>query len=125
MKSKNIRWWIVSVVTLFYLVFAIKIRPMAYAENWHNGLQIFFGCLPNLIAVIGLTSLFNIFIQKEKHLKSIFYVGIAVLLYEITGGFGRKSGIGITFDYLDIVATFVGMIVSYFIEKSFLKKNEL
>lgn len=122
MKNKKIRLLILLLIVGFYLIFAIEIRPNVYSQPNKLILKKVLGCLPNFIAVIAATNFIQLFNNDDKIFKPILYSGIAILLYEVTGGFGRKSGIGITFDYLDIIATLIGVVIAYIIELR-LKRN--
>lgn len=114
-----IRFTIVTLVVILYLIIAISIRPMAYSENWNRFLQSLLGCIPNFIACIGLVNLFKIFYLKENTIKLILICALTLIFYEIFSGSSRKIGIGITYDFLDIAATISGAIVAYFMELKF------
>jgi len=124
MNVKKIRWLIVILITSLYLILAIDIRPKAYEQNWNSIIQLTLGCLPNFLAVIGLTNLMQIFSKQNEIYKPILQTGLVVLIYEITGGFGRKSGIGITFDYFDILTTILGVLITILIERKLTIKTE-
>lgn len=114
-----IRFTIVTMVVILYLIIAISIRPMAYSENWNRFLQSLLGCIPNFIACIGLVNLFKIFYPKKNTIKLILICALTLIFYEIFSGSSRKIGIGITYDFLDIAATISGAIVAYFMELKF------
>jgi len=123
MNVKKIRWLIVILITIFYLILAINIRPRAYEQNWNSIIQLTLGCLPNFLAVIGLTNLMQILSKQNEIYKPILQTGLVVLIYEITGGFGRKTGIGITFDYFDILTTILGVLITILIERKLITKE--
>lgn len=114
-----IRFTIVTLVVILYLIIAISIRPVAYSENWNRYLQSLLGCVPNFLACIGLVNLFKIFYPNKNTIKLILICALTLILYELFSGSSRKTGIGITYDFLDIVATVSGAIVVYFMELKF------
>ena len=120
--ERNIRIIIVFSVFVIHLIIATNIRFIAHENNWNWIIQIVLGSIPSLYSVIGLTSLANLFDKKRKP-KMPFIVGIASLLYEITGDFGRTSGSGTVVDYIDITAILIGVLLAYLIEKWFSKKS--
>lgn len=71
-------------------------------------IQTVLGCIPSFYSVIGFTSMAKQF-EKTKQLMTPLIAGIAWLLYEITGDFGRTSGNGSTVDIYDIVAILIGI----------------
>ncbi|HOJ90063.1 MAG TPA: hypothetical protein PLH86_03135 [Saprospiraceae bacterium] len=81
------------------------------------------GIIPSFYSVIGGTLLFNIFEKKKRELKMPLYIGLASLLYEVTGDFGRKTGFGSTIDPWDVLAIFLGILSAYLIEKYYFLKN--
>lgn len=89
---------------------------MAYNDNWNQFLQSLLGCIPNFIACIGIVNLFKIFYPNENTSKLILVCVLTLIFYEIFSGSSRKTGIGITFDFLDIIATISGAIVAFYIE---------
>lgn len=111
------RWAILVLTTGLYFYLAIHMRPRAYQENWNSAIQLLLGCLPNFIAVIGATSLINLVSKDNAIYKPTLQAGVAVLIYEVTGGFGRSTGIGITFDYWDILATVLGVLAAIPLER--------
>lgn len=114
-----VRFTIVTLVVILYLIIAISIRPMAYNENWNRFLQSLLGCIPNFIACIGLVSFYKIFYPNKNTNKLILVCALTLIFYEVYSGSYRKTGIGIIFDFLDIVATISGAIVVYFMELKF------
>ena len=120
--ERNKRIIIVVSVLIIHLIIATNIRFIAHENNWNWIIQIVLGSIPSLYSVIGLTSLANLFDKKRKT-KMPFIVGIASLLYEITGDFGRTSGSGTVVDYFDISAIFIGILLAYLIEKWFHKES--
>lgn len=115
----QIRFTIVILVVILYLFIAISIRPLAYNENWNHFLQSLLGCIPNFIACIGIVNLFKIFYPNKNTVKLILVCVLTLIFYEIFSGSSRKTGIGITYDFLDILATISGAIVAYFMELKF------
>ena len=118
MSERTKRIIIVISVVVIHLIIATNIRFIARENNWIWVIQIILGSIPSLYSVIGLTSLANIFEQKRK-LKMPLIVGIASLLYEVTGDFGRTSGSGTFVDYYDVAAILIGVFLSYLIERKF------
>jgi len=123
MQEKNKRVIIVLSVVIIHLIIATNIRFLAREHNWHWIIQIILGSIPSFYSVVGLSSLVNIF-EKKKKLRTPIIVGVASLLYEVTGDFGRTSGSGTYIDQFDIAAILLGIIIAYFIERSFSVKNE-
>jgi len=118
MSERTKRIIIVVSVLIIHLIIATNIRFLARENNWNWIIQLILGSIPSLYSVIGLTSLANL-IDKKRKLKMPFIVGVASLLYEVTGDFGRTSGSGTFVDYYDIVAILIGVLLSYLIERKF------
>ncbi|HOJ90064.1 MAG TPA: hypothetical protein PLH86_03140 [Saprospiraceae bacterium] len=115
-REIQVRFTIAILAVILYLFIAISIRPMAYNDNWNQFLQSLLGCIPNFIACIGIVNLFKIFYPNENTSKLILVCVLTLIFYEIFSGSSRKTGIGITFDFLDIIATISGAIVAFYIE---------
>lgn len=73
------------------------------------------GYLPNLFAALSLC-LFATFWMKKGHIKTMIYVTVGLLIYEIEQNWTDR-----VFDYFDIIATVVGFVISILIFK-YLKK---
>ena len=120
--ERNKRIVIVVSVLIIHLIIATNIRFIAHENNWNWITQIVLGSIPSLYSVIGLTSLANLF-EKKRKAQMPFIVGLASLLYEVTGDFGRTSGSGTVVDYYDISAILIGVLLAYLIEKWFREKS--
>ncbi|MEZ4843011.1 MAG: hypothetical protein R3A43_02035 [Bacteroidia bacterium] len=114
-----VRFTIVTLVVILYLIIAISIRPVAYSENWNRFLQSLLGCIPNFIACIGLVNLLKIFYPNKNTITLILICALTLIFYEFFSSSSIKTGIGITYDFLDIAATISGAIVVYYMELKF------
>jgi len=121
-KERNQRVLIAILLLLFHF-YIHYLRISAVEKNWDMAFKFILGIIPSFYSVIGGTLLFNIFEKKKRELKMPLYIGLASLLYEVTGDFGRKTGFGSTIDPWDVLAIFLGILSAYLIEKYYFLKN--
>lgn len=120
-KERNQRILItLSLLGIHFLVSYLRI--IAVEKHWSELIKFIFGIIPSFYSVIGLTIAFNIFENKRQH-KMPFIVGLASLIYEVTGDFGRNHGRGSTVDLMDVAAIILGIFASYLIEKYYFAKK--
>ena len=79
---------------------------------------IFQGFAPNLFATLSLC-LFASFLTKTGTIKTMIFVTIGLLAYEIEQYWTSR-----TFDILDVVATIIGLVISILIFNMFVKKQK-
>ena len=77
------------------------------------------GFVPNLFAALSLC-LFAAYLTKKGHIKTMIFASCGILTYEIEQNWTSR-----TFDYLDIVATIIGLGISIFIFKIFVKRQTI
>ena len=115
-KTKNsYRLLLLSLLAAF-MVFFIKlvIRPLVVENNINDfGFHEF---SPNLFYTIGMC-LFAAFWVKKGQIKTMIFVTIGILIYETEQIWTSR-----TFDYLDIIATIVGLGISVLIVSGKAKK---
>lgn len=122
MKERNVRIVIVLVILAIHWIIATGGRAWVYQHVESVPVRTLFGCLPSFYSVIGLTSLFLIFDPKRRR-SMPFLVGLASLIYEITGDFGRTSGSGTQFDPYDITAILLGVLIGYLLERYYFNRR--
>ncbi|MCB0659680.1 MAG: hypothetical protein KDC04_02020 [Saprospiraceae bacterium] len=123
MAKKELNQRILITISLLGIHFLVSyLRIIAVEKHWSEFIKFIFGILPSFYSVIGLTVAFNIF-ENKRQLKMPFIVGLASLIYEVTGDFGRKQGRGSTVDLMDIAAIILGIFVSYLIERYYFAKK--
>lgn len=114
---------ITAILLLLAHFFVHYLRTTAVENNWGSTFKFILGIIPSFYSVIGGVILFNLFEKKNRELKMPLYVGVASLLYEVTGDFGRKSGFGSTVDIWDVCAILLGILSAYFIERYYFLRN--
>lgn len=115
-KERNQRL-IITILLLLFHFYVHYLRIYSVQNNWNVVFKFILGIIPSYYSVIGGVILFNLFEKKNRELKMPLYVGVASLLYEVTGDFGRKSGFGSTVDIWDVCAILLGILSAYFIER--------
>ena len=73
---------------------------------------------PNLFAALSLC-LFASFFTKTGTIKTMIFVSIGLLAYEIEQYWTSR-----TFDKLDIIATIIGLVISILIFNMFVEKQK-
>lgn len=121
-KERNQRL-LIAILLLLLHFFIHYLRISAVEKNWGTTFKFILGIIPSFYSVIGGTLLFNIFEKNKRELKMPFYIGVASLLYEVTGDFGRKTGLGSTIDTWDVLAIFFGILSAYLIERYYFLRN--
>lgn len=121
-KERNQRL-IIAILLLLLHFFVHYLRISAVEKHWDTTFKFILGIIPSFYSVIGGTLLFNIFEKKKRELKMPLYIGIASLLYEVTGDFGRKTGFGSTIDTWDVLAILFGILLAYLIERYYFLRN--
>ncbi len=74
---------------------------------------------PNLFAALSLC-LFAAYLTKKRPIKTMIFASCGILIYEIEQNWTSR-----TFDYLDIVATIIGLGISILIFKLFAKRQTI
>ena len=77
------------------------------------------GFAPNLFAALA-ACLVAAFFTRKSHIKTMIFVSCGILTYEIEQNWTSRA-----FDYRDITATVIGLVISIFIFNRYVKRKRI